>query len=110
MGIRVIAKGCWGFASTDNLTPENIAKTAELAVQIAVVNAKLQTEPVQLAPQKGYGEVSWKTPLEKNGFDVPIKEKVDLLLNANSIAMTGGANFVNSTLFLVNEQKYFASS
>jgi len=48
--------------------------------------------------------------MEKNAFEVPIKEKVDLLLNANSIAMQGGANFVNSNLFMVNEQKYFAST
>jgi TldD protein len=47
----------------------------------------LGSAPVQLAPQKGYGEVSWKTPIEKNAFEVPIKEKVDLLLGANAAAM-----------------------
>src|SRR6202012_4906426 len=73
-------------------------------------NARIQTEPVQLVPQKGYGEVSWKTPIEKNGFDVPIKEKTDLLLSVNAAAMKGGANYVNSIIFLVNEQKYFAST
>ncbi|HEY4197896.1 MAG TPA: TldD/PmbA family protein, partial [Mucilaginibacter sp.] len=56
------------------------------------------------------GEVSWKTPIEKNGFDVPIKEKTDLLLSVNAAAMKGGANYVNSIIFLVNEQKYFAST
>ncbi len=52
----------------------------------------------------------WKTPIKKNGFEVPIKEKVDLLLNANAKAMEKGASFVNSIIFLVNEQKYFAST
>ena len=103
MGIRVIANGSWGFAATDNLTPENIAKTAALAVQMAKVNSKLITEPVVLASQKGYGEVSWKTPIEKNGFDIPLKEKIDLLLNVNNIALANGSNFVTSQLFLVNE-------
>ena len=28
------------------------------------------TEPVQLAPQKGYGEVNWKAPIKKNSFEV----------------------------------------
>lgn len=110
MGIRVIANGCWGFAATDKLDNDSIAKAAQMAVAIAKENARLQTEPVQLVPQKGYGEVSWKTPIEKNGFDVPIKEKTDLLLSVNAAAMKGGANYVNSIIFLVNEQKYFAST
>ena len=110
MGIRVIANGSWGFAAIDNLTEDTIAKAAALAVQIAKVNSKLLTEPVRLAPQKGYGEISWKTPFEKNSFEIPIKEKTELLLAVNDAALKGGANFVNSSLFLVNEQKYFAST
>jgi TldD protein len=110
VGIRVIANGCWGFAATNDVTKEGVAKTAQRAVAVAKANAKLGSAPVQLAPQKGYGQVSWKTPIEKNAFEVPIKDKVDLLLSANAVAMSGGANFVNSTSFVVNEQKYFAST
>jgi TldD protein len=110
MGVRVIANGGWGFAATDKLDKDSIAKTAELAVSIAKENARLLLEPVQLAPQKGFGEVSWKAPIEKNAFEVPVKEKVDLLLGVNDAAMKGGANYINSFMFLVNEQKYFAST
>jgi TldD protein len=110
LGIRVIAFGSWGFAATDKLDKDSIAKAAELAVMIAKENSRLLIKPVELAPQKGYGEVSWKTPLEINAFDVPIKDKVDRLLNVNSEAMKAGATFVNSQLFLINEQKYFAST
>ncbi|QHS55537.1 TldD/PmbA family protein [Mucilaginibacter sp. 14171R-50] len=110
MGIRVIANGCWGFAATDRLDNDSIARAAETAVAIAKENSRLQTEPVQLAPQKGYGEVSWKTPIERNAFEVPMKEKTDLLLSVNDAAFKNGANYVNSVLFMVNEQKYFAST
>ncbi|RYD79280.1 MAG: TldD/PmbA family protein [Sphingobacteriales bacterium] len=110
VGIRVLANGCWGFAATNNVTKDAVAKAAEQAVAVAKANSKIQGEPVQLAPQKGYGEVSWKTPIEINAFEVPVKEKVDLLLNVNDIAMQNGANFVNSVIFAVNEQKYFAST
>jgi len=110
VGIRVIANGTWGFAATSEVTNEKIAKAAEQAVAIAKANAKLQQEPVQLAPNPGYGEATWKTPIEKNAFDVPISEKVDLLMAVNAAAMKNGANYVNSFLFLVNEQKYFAST
>jgi TldD protein len=109
-GIRVIANGTWGFAATSDLSNAAIAKAAQQAVAIAKANAKSQTKPVQLAPVKGVGEVSWATPIKKNAMEVPVKEKVDLLLSANSAAMAAGANFVNSMLFLVNEQKYFAST
>lgn len=110
VGIRVIANGCWGFAASDNVTKENIAKTAERAVAVAKANSKIQANTVQLAPQKGYGEVAWKSPIEKNAFEVPVKDKVDLLMTVNSAAMAGGANFVNSAILAVNEQKYFAST
>jgi TldD protein len=110
MGIRVIANGGWGFAATDKLDKDSIAKAAELAATIAKENSRLLTEPVKLVPQKGVGEVSWKAPIEKNSFEVPVKEKVDLLLGVNDAAIKGGANYINSFLFTVNEQKYFAST
>ncbi len=110
MGIRVIANGSWGFSATDKMDDDSIAQAAALAVQIAKENSRLLTEPVRLAPQKGYGEVSWKAPIQKNAFEVPIKEKADLLLAVNDAALTNGASYMSSVLFLVNEQKYFAST
>jgi len=109
-GVRVIANGTWGFAATSDLSNAGIAKAAQQAVAIAKANSRSQTQPVQLAPNKGVGEVAWATPIRKNAMEVPIKDKADLLLGVNAAAMTAGANFVNSMLFLVNEQKYFAST
>lgn len=110
IGVRVIANGTWGFASTNNVTESGIKKATEKAVAIAKANSKIQKEPVKLAPVKSYGEVSWKTPIKKDFKDVPVSDKVDLLLSANAAALKNGANFVNSGLFMVNEQKYFAST
>ncbi|MFD2524010.1 TldD/PmbA family protein [Emticicia soli] len=110
VGIRVIANGTWGFAATSDVSNTGIAKCAETAVAIAKANAKIQTEPVILAPQKGVGEVTWKTPIQKNAFEIPVQQKIDLLMNVNSEAMKNGAGFVTSNMFFVNEQKYFASS
>jgi TldD protein len=110
-GVRVIADGCWGFAAVGDAKNEtDIARAAEQAVAIAKANARLQKEPVELAPQKGFGEVSWKAPIKKNAFEVPIKEKAELLLAVNAEGLKNGADYVNSRLFLVNEQKYFAST
>ncbi|MCF7221203.1 TldD/PmbA family protein [Marilutibacter chinensis] len=110
VGVRVIAGGSWGFAATNSLTAEGAAEAARQAVAIAKANAKVQREPVRLAPVKGVGEVSWRTPIRRNSMEVPVKDKVELLLDVNAAAMSAGASFVNSMLFLVNEQKYFAST
>ena len=109
-GVRVIANGSWGFAATNDVSDKGLAKAAQLAVAMAKANAKTQKEPVQLAAQRGYGEVSWKTPIKQNAFEVPVAQKADLLLAANAQALANGANFVNSSLFQINEQKYFAST
>ena len=110
VGVRVIAGGAYGFAATNDMTPDGVAAAARQAVAIAKANAKLQTEPVQLAPVKGVGEVSWATPIVKDWRTVPIKEKAELLIAANKAGMEGGASFMQSLLFQVNQQKYFAST
>ncbi|HYC86300.1 MAG TPA: TldD/PmbA family protein [Chryseosolibacter sp.] len=109
-GIRVIADGTWGFASTNDVTADGIVKAAKKAVAIAKANAKVQKEPVKLVPVQGYGDQVYKTPIVKNAFEVPIQDKADLLLKANARAMEKGANYISNILFLVNEQKYFAST
>ncbi len=110
VGVRVIAGGTWGFAATNDVTRDGIAKAVKQAVAIARANASILAEPVVLAPVEAYGEATWNTPIEKNAFEVPISEKVDLLMAVNAEAMKYGADFINSNLFQVNEQKYFAST
>ncbi|TYT25281.1 TldD/PmbA family protein [Luteimonas viscosa] len=110
VGVRVIADHAWGFAATSRLDPDSVAAAARQAAAIAKANARIQTQPVQLAEAPGVGEVSWKTPVAVNGMQVPIRDKLDLLLSVNAAALEAGASFAASRMFLVNEQKYFAST
>ena len=110
VGIRVIVNDTWGFAATSDMTPKAVAAAATKAAEIAKANSKFQTNPVILAPVKGVGEVSWATPIKKNALAVPIKDKVEMLMEANNAALENGADYVNSVFYLVNEQKYFAST
>ena len=110
VGVRVIADGAYGFASTNDMSPDGIANAARQAVAIARANARLQGEPVRMAPVKGVGEVSWATPFVKDWRTIPVKEKAEMLIAANKAGMDGGASFMTSTLFQVNQQKYFAST
>ena len=72
IGIRVIAKGTWGFAASSDMSPDSVAKAAKEAVAIAKANSRIQAKPVELAPVKGVGEVSWSTPIVKNSMEVPL--------------------------------------
>ena len=110
VGVRVVAHGAWGFAATNTLGPDAVAEAARRAAAIVRANAAIGGSPVQLAQAPGVGEVAWRTPIVKNGMAVPIRDKVDLLLSVNAAALGAGASFASSQMFLVNEQKYFAST
>jgi len=110
VGVRVIANGAYGFCSTNLMTPDAVADAARQAVAIARANAKLQDAPIQLAPVKGVGEVAWATPFTKDWRTVPIKDKAEMLIAANKAGLDAGASFMQSLLFQVNQQKYFAST
>jgi len=56
IGIRVIANGTWGFASTNEVTEDGIKKATDQAVAIAKANSMIQKDPVKLAPVESYGE------------------------------------------------------
>ena len=50
IGIRVLVEGCWGFASTDDLSAESLGKTAKRAVEIARASALAKKSDVVPAP------------------------------------------------------------
>lgn len=110
IGVRVLVNGTWGFSASSDLSDDAVARAAQQAAAIAKANSKFQAKPVELAPNKGVGEVSWATPIKKNAMEVPIKDKVELLMGVNSAALKAGADYIRSVLFAVNEQKYFAST
>ena len=109
-GVRVIADGAWGFASSSMVTRDEIARVAGQAVAIARANKNINAEPVTLAPVAAYND-SWNTPVAKNPFDMPLQPKLDLLLQIHEVALkVPGASFVSAFMQFVNEHKYFAST
>src|SRR6266852_811746 len=52
LGIRVLANGAWGFASTDRLTREDVATCAAQAVSIAKASALAKRSEVVMATEK----------------------------------------------------------
>ena len=108
-GVRVLVNGTWGFASSAQINENEISKMTILACEIAKANSVLQKSPVELVPVRSYID-EWKTPIKINPFDISITEKIDQQLKYNKIALSGGADYVNSFMWFINEWKYFASS
>ncbi|MDQ3653161.1 MAG: TldD/PmbA family protein [Acidobacteriota bacterium] len=109
-GVRVLVKGTWGFASSRNVTPAEVRRITEQAVEIARANAVYQRKSVTMVPTPKVS-ANWKSPFERDPFDVPIDDKIQLLLKLNERALgVKGVSFVNSSVVFVNEQKFYAST
>src|SRR5260370_31430757 len=52
IGIRVIAKGSWGFAASDSLEQKAVEAAAAKAVTIAEASAMVKSAELRLAPEK----------------------------------------------------------
>src|SRR5215472_458412 len=109
-GVRVIVNGAWGFASSPIVTKEEIARVTGEAVIIAKANATIQPKPIELAPVKAYRD-RWETPHEKDPFEVPMAEKLDLLRRATETVKRDAKVYGSTASFNVrSEDKYFAST
>src|SRR5947208_2211726 len=82
IGIRVLARGAWGFASTDRLTREGVAACAAQAVSMAKASALAKRGDVLMAPEDTYVD-SWQAPMRKDPFEIPLETQLDLLLKAD---------------------------
>jgi TldD protein len=83
IGVRVLANGAWGFASTDRLTREGVAACAAQAVAIAKASALAKQSDVVMAPENAYVE-SWQAPFKKDPFEIPLESQLDLLLKTDA--------------------------
>jgi TldD protein len=82
LGVRVIADGAWGFASTDRLSRRGVEACAAEAVAIAKASALAKRHDVVLAPEQAYVD-TWQSPYVKDPFRVPVERQMGLLLEAD---------------------------
>ena len=109
-GVRALVDGTWGFAATRNLTSDSLAAAAREAVAIAKANRIAQDRPVVLAPTPVV-QATWNNGFTKDPWDVPVEEKADLLIRANTEAMKAkNVRFVSSVMYFVKENRHFAST
>jgi TldD protein len=111
MGIRVIANGAWGFAGSVDLTDEGIIETAQKAVSIASASSKLKRKNVKLTPPKPRKD-KYFTPMKRDPFEVPLEEKMDILLSAERALAEQSPLIKSSSAFFraFRENKIFVDS
>lgn len=109
-GVRVIANGAWGFASSNRLTEEEIDRIAAQAVTIAKASALTKAADIYIGPPEVHVD-TYKTPMEIDPFEVSLEDKIDVLMAADKEARAvKGLAIAQGTMGFLRETKTFASS
>ncbi len=109
--VRVVHDGAWGFASGITRSADAAARLAEQAVATARLSRVLSSDPVVLAPEPVYADVTWVSSYGVNPFDVPESERIGRLRELSERLMAAdGVDHVDAHLMQVIENKYYADT
>src|SRR6202162_5189254 len=85
-GVRVLAGGAWGFASSSTLDIRAAEKAVDLAIALARASQRILREPVRLSAVPGVSRGVFKTPVRKDPFaEISLEEKISALLKVDQI-------------------------
>jgi TldD protein len=111
LAVRVVVDGTWGFASHAELSPTVAADTARRAVGVARTLAALNTDPVELAPEPVYRDVTWVSSYRIDPFAVTTADKIAVLDEYSGRLMAAdGVDHVSANLNIVKEQTFYADT
>jgi len=110
LGVRVLDRGSWGFAASDDLRESGIESAAELAVDIARASAMAKKKDVQLAPEDRH-EVSWTSPIRTDPFRTPVDHNLALLFAVDeALRRNPGITLAETSMVFTRQRQIFASS
>jgi TldD protein len=107
IGVRLLLDGAWGFACDRRLTRAGAEAAARRAADFA--RAAPGAHGRSLAALEGR-QGSYRTPIERDPFDVPLAEKVDLCLRANEALRRPEVGVAICSVRALREQKALVSS
>jgi TldD protein len=111
LAVRVVYDGTWGFASSADMTVDEAARLAREAVAVAKTSRPLNTEPVELAPEPVYDDVTWVSDYDLDPFEVPARDKVALFeLWSRQLLDSDEVDHVNVSLQQAMENKFYADT
>ena len=110
LGVRVLVDGAWGFAASAEISADDAEACARLACRIARASAKFRRGPVVLAPLAP-AVARYETPFTIDPFEVPLADKIALLVEATGIMQKEKAvRVAQGNMQFWEERKHFASS
>ncbi|HDI73579.1 MAG TPA: TldD/PmbA family protein [Candidatus Korarchaeota archaeon] len=110
-GVRVLLEGSWGFASSRRVDEEELKRISREAVKIARASSLVRRKRVKLAPVEAV-EDTYSTPIKEDPFEVPLEEKISLLMECDKLMREKGEEIRVTEAFMRahREEKVFASS
>jgi TldD protein len=110
LGVRLITDGCWGFASTDQLTREGVQACAAQAVAIARASALAKRADAVMVPEKAYVD-TWQNPFIKDPFQIPLERQLELLLSADrEMRRVKGITLAETSMQFRRIEQWYAST
>jgi TldD protein len=110
LGVRALVDGSWGFAATNVMTHEGARGAALQAIVMSRAARAVQARRIELAPVMPVNG-TWMTPVGRDPLEVPIEDKIALLIATNETALkVKDVRFVNSGLLLLREVKTLLTS
>ena len=110
VGVRVLVNGAWGFASSRNLTNDEIDLITTQAVEIAHASGLVSGEKVDLGP-KVTSQGIYQTPVQIDPFSVPLEDKLSLLIKADAeMGKVKAVRTRRAHATTLKQHKYFANS
>src|SRR4051812_12906791 len=109
IGVRARVAGAWGFAATDEVSPQGARRALARAIAVAAAQPR-STWAAGLTPEPpARGE--WSSPAGRDPFAVSLDDKLALLLAADA-ALAGDPRIArrDAECFSVRTRKAFASS
>jgi TldD protein len=111
LAVRVVYDGAWGFASGITRTAGAAAELADQAVATAKLSRVLSADPVELAPEQVYRDVTWVSSYEIDPFLVPEADRVGRLTELSErLLAADGVDHVDASLMHVLENKFYADT
>ena len=109
-GIRIIANGAWGFASSSVLSPAEMKRVANKALEIANASSIIKKELARLSPTEVF-EDQYISKYEIDPFRVPLEEKIELLLKATELLRKDNRiKVAEGSMDFYKTEKLFAST
>lgn len=110
VGVRVLYKGAFGFASAAGLGKRAIETAVRKAIEIAKISARVNKHPIELAPEPAH-RGSWSAPCLIDPFSISTETKVALLLEAEKImTKQRGVKITSGSMCFTREHKIFGNT